>query len=81
MLLQEAFGKMMLDLFFTDYDIDAILGTTPDGNKLALRYAQRVGMSLHGPIPNYATWKGELTDGWISHISKIQWAERRKPVT
>ena len=73
-----AFGKMMFSLFFDKYKIDCLFGTTPDCNKLALRYAQKLGMSLHGPIPNYCSWRGQLSDGWISHVSREQWIERNR---
>lgn len=71
------FGHMMLSSFFNNYKIDAIFGTTPEPNRLALRYAQKLGMQLIGPVPNYATWHGEMTAGWISHISRSQWLERK----
>lgn len=70
------FGKMMFEVFFTRYEIDAIFGTTPEPNILALRYAQKLGMDLVGPIPNFCTWNGNLADGWISHMSRTQWLER-----
>jgi RimJ/RimL family protein N-acetyltransferase len=72
------FGQMCFSIFFDNYDIDALFGTTPEQNKLSIRYAQRLGMSLIGPIPDYCTWRGELTAGWISHISKAQWIERHR---
>lgn len=72
------FGQMMLRVFFTSHKIDAIFGTTPDPNKLALRYAQKLGMDLIGPVPDYCSWKGELVSGWISHISREQWLERNR---
>ncbi len=72
---------MMFDVFFVKYEIDALFGTTPDENKLALRYAQRVGMSLHGPIPDFCTWQGKLTAGWISHIGRENWLARRAALT
>ena len=70
------FGKMMLRCLFINHAIDCLYGYTPSQNKLALRYAKGLGMSLHGPIPGYCYWKGELADGWISHISKQQFLER-----
>lgn len=70
------FGRLMLEVFFSKHKIDVIFGTTPEANQLAIRYAQRLGFSLHGPLPNYVTWKGQLAPGWISHMSKDQWMER-----
>lgn len=71
-----AFGKLMLAAFFQQYAIDVLFGCTPEDNKLALRYARKLGFSLHGPIPQYCSWHGELTAGWISHMSKEEWQER-----
>jgi len=70
------FGRMMLGMFFDTYKIDVIFGTTPEPNKLALRYAQRLGMDLSNPIPDLCSWHGELVPGVVSHISKAQWMER-----
>tara|TARA_R110000868_G_scaffold72223_4_gene210795 strand:- start:16684 stop:17277 length:594 start_codon:yes stop_codon:yes gene_type:complete len=71
-----AFGRMMLGCFFQVFSIDALFGMTPEDNKLAVRYIKRVGMSLHGPVPEFASWDGKPTGAWISHISKEQFAER-----
>lgn len=72
------FGKMMLESFFTQYDVSCLFGVTPENNKLALRYAQRLGFSMHGPIPDFATWQGKPTGAFISHYSKEEWIERNK---
>lgn len=74
-----AFGKMMLESFFSGHAIDVLFGCTPENNKLALRYADKLGFSLHGPIPQYCSWQGQLTAGWISHMSKEEWMERNRP--
>jgi len=74
-----AFGKMMLQSFFSKYAIDVLFGTTPEPNRLALRYSRKLGFDLAGPIPDYCSWRGALTDGWISHMSKSQWLERNRP--
>ena len=73
-----SFGKMMLQVFFERYPVDVIFGVTPDPNKLALRYARKLGFSLHGPIPDYCSFGGELVDGWISHMSKEGWAAQNR---
>ncbi len=72
------FGQLMLQSFFTRHNIDVLFGFTPERNKLALRYAQKLGFSIHGPIPDYCSWKGELAPGWISHLSKAEWLERQR---
>lgn len=70
------FGRMMLSMFFEHYKIDAVFGVTPEPNRLAVRYAQKMGFSLHGPVPQYCSYRGELCAGWISHMSREQWLER-----
>ena len=70
------FGRMMLGMFFDTHKIDVIFGTTPEPNKLALRYAEKLGMDLSSPVPDMCPWNGELVPGVISHISKSQWMER-----
>lgn len=71
-----ALGRMMLERVFTTHAMDVIFGVTPGQNKLALSYARRLGFKMHGPIPGYLTWQGELADGWISQMSKADWMER-----
>jgi hypothetical protein len=70
------FGKLMLAVFFDGYDVDVLFGATPEPNKLAMRYAQNLGFSMHGPVPNWATWRGQLVPAWISQLSKEEWRER-----
>jgi hypothetical protein len=72
------FGRMMLESFFSQYEVDYLFGVTPAQNKLALRYASKLGFSLHGPIPNFATWGGVPADAWISHMSAADWARMRR---
>jgi len=72
------FGKLMLQSFFQVHNVDAIYGSTPEPNKLALRYSAKLGFSLHGPIPDACSWKGVLTPVWISYLSKNQWLERNR---
>lgn len=74
-----AFGKMMLSCFFQQHAIDVLFGTTPEPNRLALRYSRKLGFDLSSPIEDYCTWQGELTAGIISHMSKAQWVERNRP--
>ena len=71
-----AFGRLMFESFFQRYEIDALFGLTAEPNKLALRYAQRLGMWLSSPVPDYCYWKGQMVPGIISHISRAQWLER-----
>ncbi len=70
------FGRLMLRLFFDCYGIHVIFGTTPEPNKLALRYSQKLGFDLIGPVPDLATWNGELCPAWVSHMSREQFLER-----
>ncbi len=71
------FGAMCFDIFFKHYAIDALFGTTPEPNTLALRYARRLGMQLIGPIPDLCTWEHRLVPGWISHVNRLDWLARR----
>jgi hypothetical protein len=74
-----AFGKLMLRYFFehvSDGCIDVIFGSTPEPNQIAIRYARKLGFSIHGPIPDFATWRGALCPIWVSHLSKTEFIER-----
>jgi RimJ/RimL family protein N-acetyltransferase len=72
------FGQMILRMFFEKHAIDAVYGCTPEGNKLALRYAQKLGFGLTTPIPGYSTWQGQLCAGVISYMLKSDWLERNR---
>ena len=67
------FGRMMLRSFFTRYSIDVIFGTTPAPNRAALIYARRLGFHMTGPVPGLCSWKNQLSDGWISTMTRKQW--------
>lgn len=73
------FGKLMLESFFTQHNIDVLFGCTPEPNRLALRYAQKLHFDLSSPIEDYCTWQGKLCAGVISHMSKAQWQSRNRP--
>lgn len=68
------FGQMMLRMFFERYPVDVIFGVTPAPNKLALRYAKKLGFGLTEPVPYYCSYHGELVPGVISYMSKEDWA-------
>lgn len=74
------FGKMMLSLFFQQFSVDVIFGYTPEANQLAIRYSQKLGFDIIGPVPDMCVWDGKLAPGWISHLSKSQWQERTRPL-
>lgn len=71
------FGQMMFDWFFENRAIDVAYGMTPVPNAPAWKYAKALGMTLAGPIPNFASWKGDLCGVWISSLSRKDWALTR----
>jgi RimJ/RimL family protein N-acetyltransferase len=67
------FGKMMLAWFFENREVDFLYGCTPEPNRPAWRYAKALGFTLHGPIPNFTSWKGEACGVMISALSRKDW--------
>ncbi len=72
-------GKMMTQVLFDLFNIDVLIGTTPVDNKLALGYSTQVGFGVHGPIPNYISWEGALSDVMVSVLTKTEWQAKHKP--
>ena len=70
------YGQLMAEWAFTVLKLDALFGTTPEPNKLAVNYARNVGFELHGPLPHYASWKGELCACWLSVITREEWRKK-----
>ncbi len=72
-----ALGKMMTQAFFDAYNVDILIGTQPVENKLALKFAERLGFTLSGPIKNYISWEGALSDVYVSSLTKADWRARQ----
>jgi RimJ/RimL family protein N-acetyltransferase len=53
------FGEMMLDYGFESLGIEVAYGTTPKPNKLACRFAERLGLEVVGVLPIYGPWMSE----------------------
>ncbi len=70
-------GKMMTQALFERFNIDVLIGTTPVDNRAAMEYSKSVGYGLHGPIPNYVTWEGALSDVAVSVLTKQEWQSRQ----
>lgn len=71
-------GQLMVEAFFSTFNIDVLVGTTPVDNKLALKYSQQVGFGLHGPIPSFLSWEAGLSSAVISVLTKTDWQATRK---
>ena len=69
-------GRKMIDWVFANRDIHLLFGTTPEQNIPALVYARRLGFTQSAKIPNFATWRGALTDAWISSLTREDWRGR-----
>ena len=67
------FGRIMLDWYFEHSAVDMAYGMTPAPNTAAWKYARAIGMTLAGPIPSFASWKGELCDVWVSCLARKDW--------
>jgi RimJ/RimL family protein N-acetyltransferase len=71
----DTYGRMMIAWSFDQLKLDALYGTTPERNRAAVRFSEKLGFELHGPLPNYCTWEGELCAAWISAMTKARWIE------
>jgi hypothetical protein len=63
-------GRGMIQYVFDEYGFDSLFGTTPVENKAAVAYSRRLGFKIHGPVPDFCIWKGELSGVYISQMSR-----------
>lgn len=68
-----AFGRLMLRWVFEKLDLAVLFGTTPKQNRAAIQYSKKLGFS-GVCIPHYTTWRGRMTDVWISYMTAEAWA-------
>jgi RimJ/RimL family protein N-acetyltransferase len=62
-MLPYQFAEMMIDWGFRTLNLQVLYGTTPKPNKMACRFAERVGFQVVGVLPVYGPWMKE--DGTI----------------
>lgn len=66
-------GRMMLDWVFEHLAVDVLYGATPEPNKLALRFAKKLGFNVYGPVPYVCGWKGEMAGACFSIMTREDW--------
>lgn len=71
-------GKMMAQVLFDSFNVDVLIGTTPVDNKAARRYSKAIGFTLSGPIKNYISWEGALSDVIVSTLTKADWVAMQR---
>lgn len=76
--IPEELTRQMIQYCFDDLEMDALYGTTPEPNKLAIRFSKRLGFSQVGPLPAYCTWHGQPCGAIISYMSRAQWEQQGK---
>lgn len=62
-------GRLALKYMAEVFDVDYFFGTTPESNKRAVSYAKRMGLSIHGPVPNFCSFNGKIEGVYLSHIT------------
>ena len=72
------FGDLILKFWFTALNMDTICGITPEPNRAARNYVQRLGFTEVGRIPNYTTFDGKVVDGWVNAMTKEQYLQLPK---
>lgn len=68
----DQFAWMVIDYWFNVLGIDTIVGVTPEENRAALIYVKRAGFKEVGRLPNYTTYKGEVTAGVVTLMTRDQ---------
>jgi hypothetical protein len=71
------FGRMMIDWAFQELDLDVVMGTTPEPNTAAVRFAHQMGMTMIGRAEKVTLWQGEPCDAWLSQLTREHWQELR----
>jgi RimJ/RimL family protein N-acetyltransferase len=78
------FAGMMIDWGFSSLNMEVMYGTTPKPNKLACRFAERVGFTVAGTLPLYGPWMGEdgqvgPCDYQVAALTREQWLALKAP--
>lgn len=76
--LTEAFGMLFLSHGFGMVGLDLIYGITPASNKLAVKYAERLGFVYGATIPQFCSRRGELTDAMLCTMNSKTFGEKLK---
>lgn len=71
-----AAGKQILYRFFSTFPVDYVFGTTPVHNRLAIRYAEYIGMRRPSIVDNFTTYKGQVCGVSISQCSKEEFMNK-----
>lgn len=66
-------GRQIVKRWFSQIEkLDVILGRTPSDNRLAIKFAKRLGMTESGTLPmiGFDTFKNQKTDVVLSYIKR-----------
>ena len=74
--LTHEFADMMISWGFDNLGLAVVYGTIPTPNRLACRFALRMGLHYVGTAPSYQIWRGAPVACEIYAATKEQWASR-----
>ena len=70
-------GRLGVDWSFNNLKLDALIGTTPQPNRAATIYGQRLGFNVTGPVYGFTAWRGKLCSAVIQSLTRDQWMAAR----
>lgn len=66
-------ARMTVQWAFENLAIDVLIGTTPEPNRAAVIFGQKVGFQQTGPLEGYTAWHGKLCSVILSSMTKDRW--------
>lgn len=68
-----AAGKTMLAWCFDNIPVDAVIGSTPEPNRAAVLYGQKIGFQQTTPLEGYTAWNGKLCSVVLQSMTRKRW--------
>lgn len=66
-------GRLTIEWAFRNLSLDALIGTTPQPNRAAVMFGQRLGFNQSGPVYGFTAWHGRLCGAMIQSLTRDQW--------
>ena len=66
----EKLAKLVFQYWFEALNMDIVTGTTPMLNKAAIKYIRKIGMQEVGIMPQFANYKGRVSDALMSCMTR-----------
>ena len=67
-------AKAAFKFWFTETNIDVVMGACPETHRTAMRYNQRIGLKRVGTVPLAHVFRGQKCDAVLWAMTREEWA-------